>query len=77
MKNDGNPYAPLDSVVEPEVEVVEVETEAIPEDVTTIKQILEWVGENKDRANLVLSSENESETPRSTLIHKLEEVING
>lgn len=78
LKNDGNPYAPMDTtvVVEDVVEEIEVES-VLPEDVNTVKQIIEWVGSNEDRAILVLAEEEERDNPRKTLITALEEVING
>ena len=79
LRNDGNPYAPLDAVVEDvvESEVEEKTVESLPEDVTTIKGILEWVGEDKDRAELVKAGEEGAEHPRKTLLQSLEEIING
>lgn len=76
MKNDGNPYAPYEPTAQVEVEEKPT-TEVFPEDVTNIKDTLEWVGDNKDRARLVLESEESNDNPRKTLVKHLEEVING
>lgn len=77
MTNSGNPYAPLDSVVETVEEVVEEPTSIIPEDITTVKDILEWVGDDSDKAELVKLEEEEKENPRKSLLKGLDEVLNG
>ena len=74
MINNGNPYAP--------VKVNNTESEApkgdqVPTDVNTIKELLEWVGDDQDKAILVLENEESAEKPRTTLIEKLEEIINN
>jgi len=74
MINDGNPYAPLNQSNQPKVEV---KKPVLPEDVNTIKEILEWVGEDQDKAILVLENEEHEEKPRVTLMEKLEEIINN
>lgn len=71
-QNTGNPYESSYSV-NPLTE----ETSPLPKDVNTIKEIIDWVGENEDRAILVLEHEENSDTPRKTLIEKLEGIING
>lgn len=78
-----NPYAPkVKKAVEVPVEAVEdvtpeEEAEELPEDVTTSKETLQWVGEDKSRAELVQAQEEASETPRKTLLKGLEKVLNG
>lgn len=74
--NDGNPYAPF-KANEVSDNVVAPKKETLPDSVNTIKEILEWVGEDQDKAVLVLENEESSEKPRTTLIEKLEEIINN
>lgn len=50
-------------------------TEEVPEG--NISEITDWVGDDKDRAQLALDAENGQDTPRKTLVKHLEEVING
>lgn len=69
----GNPYAPKKKAPE----VVEEPKSEIPEDVTTIKEIIEWVGDSTDKAKLALEEESSKENPRKTLVKDLEEIING
>lgn len=77
-KNDGNPFAPVTSKADKGTTVVESDNHnEIPKNVNTIKEILEWVGEDQDKAILVLESEEASDKPRTTLVEKLEEIING
>lgn len=74
QRNDGNPYAPF----QPQQVVEEIEVkEIIPEDITNIKEIVSWVGDDKDRAQLVMDAENNSVNSRKTLLKSLEEVLNG
>lgn len=49
-----------------------VETSEVPEG--SIKTVLEWVGDDKDRAQSALDAEKAGQE-RSTLISKLEEII--
>lgn len=76
----GNPYEPLSNASdytkneEPEI-TSEVNTEEIPEG--NISELKDWVGDDKDRAQLVLDDENSQDNPRKTLVKHLEEVING
>lgn len=76
----GNPYEPLSNASdytkneEPET-TSEVNTEEIPEG--NISELKDWVGDDKDRAQLVLDDENSQDNPRKTLVKHLEEVING
>lgn len=76
MINDGNPFAPLNQKTGSKVEEVVAKNE-IPESVNTIKEILEWVGEDQDKAILVLENEESVDKPRTTLIERLEEIINN
>lgn len=86
----GNPYEPLSKASDnlkkdenPEnVENNEENTVSEEENVDgvpegNISEINDWVGEDKDRAQLALDAENAQETPRKTLVKHLEEVING
>ncbi len=52
--------------------VVEEEEETVPEG--TVKEILAWVGDNKDRVILALEAENAKESPRKGLVSSLEEL---
>jgi len=76
MINDGNPFVPLNQKTDSKVEEVTAKSE-IPENVNTIKEIIEWVGEDQDKAILVLENEESSDKPRTTLIERLEEIINN
>ena len=77
MINDGNPFAPLNQKTDSKVEEEVVAKNEIPENVNTIKEIIEWVGEDQDKAILVLENEESSDKPRTTLIERLEEIINN
>lgn len=77
MINDGNPFAPLNQKTDSKVEEEVVAKSEIPENVNTIKEIIEWVGEDQDKAILVLENEESSDKPRTTLIERLEEIINN
>lgn len=41
----------------------------------TIREVMGWVGNDKDRAQTALDDENSKESPRKSLVEKLEEVI--
>lgn len=41
----------------------------------TVKEVLEWVGEDKDRAQAALDAENATDEPRKSLIKELGEVL--
>lgn len=72
----GNPYEPLSNASDyTKNEEPEVNTEEIPEG--NISELKDWVGDDKDRAQLVLDDENSQDNPRKTLVKHLEEVING
>lgn len=72
----GNPYEPLSNASDhTKNEEPEVITEEIPEG--NISELKDWVGDDKDRAQLVLDDENSQDNPRKTLVKHLEEVING
>lgn len=71
-QNTGNPF---ESTYD--VNPLTVDDSPLPKDVNTIKEIVEWVGDSEDRAILVLEHEENSDTPRKTLIEKLESVVNG
>lgn len=76
-KNDGNPFAPVTVKADKGSTAVESDNHnEIPKNVNTIKEILEWVGEDQDKAILVLENEEASDKPRTTLVEKLEEIIN-
>lgn len=73
LKNDENPEEVVETVET--VEENKEENSNIPEG--NITELKEWVGEDKDRAQLLLDEENSHESPRKTLVKHLEEVING
>lgn len=79
----GNPYKPRkrnneEAVVEETVvetpKTEETASNEVPEG--TIKEVLDWVGEDADRAVEALSAEESGER-RKTLIKSLEEIIEG
>jgi hypothetical protein len=43
----------------------------------TIAQLMEWVGDNPARAQIVLDAENAKDAPRSTLVSQLEDLISS
>lgn len=45
--------------------------------VGTIDKLLAWVGDDKDRAQLLLDEERSEDKPRKSLTSRLEEVLNG
>lgn len=51
--------------------------EDIPEDVTTVEELLEWVGEDRDRAQRVLTAEEAQpeDDQRSTLMEPLQALL--
>lgn len=79
----GNPYKPRKrNVEEAVVEETAVETPETEETVSdevpegTIKEVLDWVGEDADKAVEALTAEEAGER-RKTLIKSLEEIIEG
>lgn len=65
---------------EPEPEPTEVESPVeAPTDVPdgTVADVLEWVGDDTDRAVDALAVEQSAEHPRSTLIASLSDIIGG
>jgi hypothetical protein len=70
------PGRPLEAVaVElPEDKVVPAaESETVPDG--TAKEVLEWVGDDSDRAVAALDAEEARDQPRSTLVTALEKVV--
>lgn len=53
------------------------EARELIEDGAPIKDIARWVGQNKDRARVVLQIEGEVRAPRVTLVSAMESVIEG
>lgn len=51
-------------------QVDETEDDEVPEG--SVDEVMEWVGDDPDRAQAALDAENESDSPRSTLVQKLE-----
>lgn len=50
------------------------EVEAVPQDLT-IRELLEWVGDDLDRAQRALDAEHDRPTPRKRAIADLEEML--
>ena len=72
----GNPYAPKKKlVITDDITPDVVEEQEVPEG--NIKDLLEWVGEDKDKAQLLIYEENSQDKPRKTLTNSLEAIING
>lgn len=67
----GNPYKAR--VKKKPVEVVESKP-VVP--VGSIGEILEWVGQDPERAHLALEQEKSEDRPRKTLTFQLEELVN-
>lgn len=64
----------------PEPAAAAVDTPAVPagsppQPEGTEKQILEWAGADRERAERALRAEREKETPRKGLVSKLEQLI--
>lgn len=49
------------------------ESEPVPEGTTA--EIMDWVGDDADRAQRALDAENENDKPRKTLVSQLENMI--
>lgn len=61
---------------EPEPEQTS-EAVTIPDDVETVPQFIDWVGDDADRALVALDAERQRPTPRVTLIDALEALLNA
>jgi len=48
-------------------------SETVPDG--TIKEVLDWVGDDKDRAKAAVDAESNTDDPRPSLIKKLEKVL--
>lgn len=62
------PEPPQEQPPEPEPE-----DESVPDG--TSKEVLKWVGDDKERAQAALDKENASNKPRSTLVDDLEKKL--
>lgn len=75
FRREKSPQAPQVSaqVVAP----TEGEVISVPEDLTTIKDLLEWIGEDSDRASAALDQElaKPENHQRKTLVSQLTELI--
>lgn len=71
-RSDYDPYAPLD-----EAPVVEEANKAedVPEG--TAKEILEWVGDDPERAERAIAIEKTEKKPRTTLLADLSKVVDN
>lgn len=58
---------------EQELPGADVAGNTVPEG--TIKEIVTWVGEDKDRAKAATDAEQKADEPRKTLLNKLKEVL--
>jgi hypothetical protein len=54
-------------------EPAEVESDSVPEGTT--KEILAWVGDDKERAASALDAEKANEKPRKSVVEPLEEML--
>lgn len=76
-----NPYAPkgratrVPSIKDTEVEVKSPESSEVEVPTGSVSEILEWVGEDKDRASSALALETSKDKPRKSLVTSLEELI--
>jgi len=85
--SESNPYAaPEDNEVVEVPTAEETETASAPEPEVkandgeevpsgTIKEVLTWVGEDKERAQAALDAEKASDSERKTLVTSLEEIL--
>ena len=71
-----DPFSPKASVpmqvgaeTEPDVAKPVAHESGVPKGTT--KEILEWVGDDKDRAQQALDAEEADDSPRKTLVHDL------
>jgi len=69
-----NPYAAPKKVA-PVVEETAPAEDTVPEG--TIKTVLAWVDGDVDKATLAYEYEESSESPRTSLLTQLEDIING
>lgn len=71
--------APVSPEPEPEVEAeqapAEPEVEEVPKG--TVKELEDWVGEDKERAQAVLDSENANDEPRKSLVRAMEAILDA
>lgn len=67
--------APAEEQASPEAEVPSPEPQADDVPKGTVKELEDWVGDDKDRAQAVLLSENESGEPRKSLVKAMEDLL--
>jgi hypothetical protein len=70
------PVLDLDATARPELErhlPVAEATDDVP--VGTIKEVINWVGDDVDRAKAAVAAEEKAENPRPTLFARLEKVL--
>ena len=65
-----NPFAGYESK---QVEIDKEKANATP--TGTVSEILDWVGEDKERAQRALDAEKENKKPRSSLVKDLEGIV--
>lgn len=72
-----NPYAPktLEAVTSTGSKVKDVEPAKAEVFDGTIKEVLEWVGDDKEKAQEIYDAETAKDKPRQTLITHLEELL--
>lgn len=74
--DDAAPASEAETTAEPVVEVtatLDAEHVVVPEGTT--KEVLAWVGDDKDRAQAALAAEKASDEPRKGLTRELEELL--
>lgn len=69
------PVEETPKAIEPVVPVEsEKTTEQVPQG-SNVDEVLEWVGNDKDRAKVALETEQSATKPRKTLVEKLKELV--
>ena len=66
------PEVEVDDDAEPEVEVDDAESE-VPEG--TVREVLDWVDGDAEKAQKALDVENAKENPRKSLVSQLEDIV--
>lgn len=66
-------YLPHGNYPSKQIEIRKVEGNKTP--TGTSKELLDWVGDDPDRARRVLDQENATDKPRKTLVEPLENLL--
>lgn len=72
--SESNPYAPAAKSDEPTTSVEETNNESLEVPKGTVHEVLHWVGDDKEKAQIALDAEKDG-AERVTLIHALEEIL--